>query len=117
MKKILLIEDVRALHKNFVDSFANQAEIISAYTVRQGYEKFASHQDADIIVMDSCLEELEPDTLQLTEHIRRKGFRGPMVASSYHSEYRHQQLSAGCDLVWESPNDIIRWVKKLLDKK
>ena len=115
MKKILLIEDVRPLHKNFIDSFRGQAEIVSAYTVRQGYEKFAGHTDIDLIVMDACLEESMPDTLYLTEHIRRQGYKGPMIASSYYDEFRHRQLEAGCDLAWESPNDIIRWVRKLLD--
>jgi DNA-binding response OmpR family regulator len=99
LPKVLIVEDEWDWQDQFAEALRGQAEIIPAFTLDEGRQKFRANYDAiKLIVMDACVPGDWPTTPPLIREFREAGFKGPMVAASGDSYYRQMLIEAGCDL-------------------
>ncbi len=95
-KKVLLVEDYPGWIKIIKGGLENEAEVLSAVTIREAENIFSENSDIAIIIMDACVPGDEPNTLPLVKKIRET-FKGPIIAISSSDSYRKQLVEAGCD--------------------
>ena len=93
--KVLVVEDNERWQVWFVQKFGNDFDIFQAHSKWLAREFFEANPDIGIIIMDACLDDHIPDTLDLTRDFRVT-FSGKIIASSSSEIYREQQVKAGC---------------------
>jgi CheY-like chemotaxis protein len=96
LPKVLVVEDEERWQTTYRKDLSSIAEVISAFTVEEGRQKFAEHPDVSVIVMDACVPGDNPTTPALVREIRNT-FSGPMIAASGSADYRKMLQRAGCD--------------------
>ncbi len=92
LPKILVIESDPKAQKEIQDTFDGIIEIIPAYSIRQAYRLFLTHQDLHSIVVNICVPGFcvpgfRPNTQRLIKKMRNT-FRGIIVSVSSLSLYR-----------------------------
>ena len=97
---VLVVEDEERVHqylmKELLDSGFVQ-EVVVADRLSEAVSAFEKIKDTlGAVLMDACLMDDCPDTLELTRHIRAN-FGGVIVAMSRDPGYRQMQVVAGCN--------------------
>lgn len=98
-KRILVIEDYGNVQKMFKDNLSPYAEVVQAFTLKEGEEKFSDGK-FDYIFVDAGLGTIQENQVQGTTELvikMRKTFSGPMIAISCNDVYNELLRSSGCD--------------------
>lgn len=107
---VFIVEDNEPLQEAWQAVLEDaEVEVIAAYTINEALMKFeANHPIIDVVVMDAELATkpkmlqinatlaTKPNTLHLVEMMRWLGFTKPIIAASGNSNWRGDQLCAGC---------------------
>jgi len=113
MKKVLIVEDEEYLHRKWRRELDNKVILISAHSIKEAEEQFASNPDITAIFMDACVPGDEPTTPPLVRKFRET-FTGPIIAISSSPEYRAELISAGCDCEWGDKNTLPKKILEVL---
>ncbi|MCD4694552.1 response regulator [bacterium] len=103
-KKVLLVEDERAIAKLFViklNKYIGEQDIVVYWANDlSGAEKlFKSYEDnLDAIVLDACVPGSEINTIPFLKFILESGFNGPVIVNSSIPEYNTSLMLAGATL-------------------
>ena len=101
IKKVLVVEDGELLQKLCKKALGGKVKIVSAFSIEEAEEKFATNPDIIAIVMDGRVPGGEPNTESPnTEPLVRKfrtTFAGPMLATSSNPMFCQKLVKAGCD--------------------
>lgn len=111
---ILSVEDDSNLQDLYEQILQDRIGILSAFTVEEGLQLFCEHPEIVIVVMDGNVPCQTMTTVGLTKEIRRRGFTGPMIASSSDTVLSSALMKAGCDYQsqkFEVPDLIIRLLR------
>ena len=95
-KKVLIVDDDDDVQAFYRRTLNDKVLLLSALTIKEAEELFATNPDLDAIVMDACVPEAPPTTIPLVRKMRET-FDGPMIASSGDKDYRQMLVNAGCD--------------------
>ncbi len=108
--KVLIVEDKDYIQARWRQALDGRVEVVSAFSIKEAMDKFATNPDVVAIVMDACVPGEEPTTPPLVTKFRET-FKGPMIAASAAPWYRKELMRAGCD--HESQKDDVP--QKLLE--
>ena len=107
--KVLIVEDNFDIQRNYREALESVAEVLSAYTIKEAEELFATNPDIVAITMDACVPGGKPNTQHLVRMMRAT-FSGPMIAASSDSYYCGLLKDAGCshscDQKWMLPKEL-----------
>jgi len=79
MKKVLIVEDLDFMQKQYAIDFYGIAQVFAARTLKQTKELLSKHPDFDIIFWDENIGDHSPhDLIKATQEY----FKGPMVGIS-----------------------------------
>lgn len=96
MLKVLVVDDNEGLQNAWRSALEGKVELISALSIEEAKERFASNPNVAAIVVDACVPGSVPTTLPLVREFRRT-FAGPMVAVSSDGDFRDMLMGEGCD--------------------
>ncbi len=112
---LLLVEDYPGYDELFkLNLKGTKIEVLSAKTLEEAAELFKQYADnTSIVIMDACIIEKTPNTMNLIKEIIKSGFTGPIVASSNNEEYNEILVAAGATHSTEK-SEMIKFAIKLL---
>lgn len=93
---VLVVDDSLNIHRKIKEALSDPRIVVESAYYHEMAMEIVNRGDCDIIFMDACLDGDRPDTLELTEEIR-KITDIPIVAMSSVKEYRDEQLKHGCN--------------------
>ncbi len=117
---VFVVDDDRMLHKVLIMKLGRGMTILSAHTLGEARNLFATYPDIRLIVLDGCLlhsslQAKMPDTLPLVGEFR-KTFRGPIIAASSNPDFRQMMMAAGCDHECDDKDQLPRVIGRLLEE-
>ena len=117
LPKVLVVEDEQRWRDLFAILFEEQVgcEPIFATSITEAQEAFRMHKgDIQAIVMDACVNSLEPITQELTRQFRAE-FAGPILAASSVDRYTTEIVGAGAT-EGVSKDEVHERLKELLSR-
>ncbi len=94
MKKLLLVEGNSKWAMRIKSGLAGLAEITWVNNLYDAEDVFFE-SDFDLVVLDACVDEPQPDSLPLLKNIKESGFKGPIIAISTIDNYLWFMRKAG----------------------
>ncbi|HXF28524.1 MAG TPA: hypothetical protein VN457_01625 [Chlamydiales bacterium] len=97
MKKILVVNDDKAIQSMVKDMFGSYVEVLQAFTLAKAQELYTQNKDAILIVVDGSVETPKTvDTIPFVEGVVRDGYLGVLLAASQDTDPNVKLMQAGC---------------------
>lgn len=117
MLKIIALEDNFYVTRLWQIQFqAAGFSILCASKIAEAEVLLQTNPDADLVVVDACVESHKVDTVPFVEWARQGIFNGPMVAVSARDENNQELLMAGCSHECNDKGRLIDKVMAILGK-
>ena|SRR3989344_3460464 len=94
---VLVVEDEEYWQDRWKRELDGKVVLVSALSIEEAEEKFATNPDIDAIVMDARMPGGSPSTTLPLVRKLREIFTGPIIASSSLGSYRQRLVQAGCN--------------------
>jgi DNA-binding NtrC family response regulator len=104
---VLIVDDLKSELRHHAETLAQYGiRSVRAATLQELDDVFDKYRnELEAVILDGCLEDHQPDTIEFVYRAVSSGFSGYLVAASSSGHYRERMVLAGC--THQSPKEEV----------